>query len=112
MTRNTPTAARWTLREISLLRQHYPVGGSQAVQTAGVKRERTAITRKANDLRVTTKLARSLLGDAEPHGGTLLRLPRHPRHIADALEALASTPGLTLDQYERRKARILRGETT
>ena len=100
---------RWTLGEVAKLRQHYPTGGARAVQAAGVNRARTAITQKASDLNVTTYQRRSLLGDAEPQAGsTLLRLPAYPKAVADALHALAETPGLTPTEYERRKAEILR----
>lgn len=38
--------------------------------------------------------------------------PRRTKAQRDALHALAETPGLTPDQYEREKAEILRGATT
>lgn len=52
---------------------------------------------------------------AQPATGTtgsaiIYRPSRHPR-VADQLHALAETPGLTLAEYETRKARILRGAT-
>lgn len=34
--------------------------------------------------------------------------PHRPRHVTDALHALAETPGLTLEWYEREKRRILK----
>lgn len=54
---------------------------------------------------------RSLFGK---YGGAgtmsgLNHFPRYPKRVTDALHALAETPGLTPDQYERRKAEILRG---
>lgn len=100
---------RWKLGEISLLRQHYPTGGAEAVQAAGVKRTCAAIQSRAAQLGIADLRAKSMLGDAEngARGSTLLFLPGRPKRLADALAKLAETPGLTPTEYERRKAAIL-----
>lgn len=44
-------------------------------------------------------------------GSAVIYWPARHTRVTDALHALAETPGLTPDQYEREKARILRGAT-
>lgn len=53
--------------------------------------------------------ATSILRTCEtPRGGSTLTIwPHRPKAITDALDRLAETPGLTLEQYEAEKTRIL-----
>lgn len=64
----------WTASEEDLLRQHYPKGGSKAVQEAGVRRSRGSITEQAHRLKVRydgiyTPEQDDLIRQYYPHGG-------------------------------------------
>lgn len=50
-------------------------------------------------------------GESASKSSALCLFPGRPKRVTDALHALAETPGLTPDQYERRNAEILRGAT-
>lgn len=47
-----PPNSPWTPQEDDLLRQHYPRGGSKAVQDAGVRRSRQSVRQRAQDLNI------------------------------------------------------------
>ena len=107
----------WTLRELALLRAHYPTGGARAVQTAGVTRTIIAIRQQASEhaIACTSDYRRYNASTLGPGNGGALptpigMLPTRPSRIANRLHALAETPGLTEREYEQRKASILAGE--
>lgn len=110
-------ATHWTPHELTLLRTHYPLGGTRAVIAAGVNRTTTAIhdharkhgirshrppaTPPTSDARALV-LAHQLAPKPLP-----IVSPARPKRVTDALHALAETPNLTPREYEREKARIL-----
>lgn len=107
----------WTPEEVALLREHYPTGGSRAVQEAGVGRALKPIRMKARALSVryvgpnpaqvsVLSTPEELMGNLTPQPFAMT--PSRPRRITDALHRLAETPGLTERQYTTRKAAILR----
>lgn len=59
-----------------------------------------------------SKGSRNLLGGdyyerIQSKSSPLSLFPHRPKRITDALYALAETPGLTLEEYEERKAEIM-----
>lgn len=105
-----PRHPAWSPEELAALAEHYPAGGVPAVRRAGVTRSSFAIQARARKLGVRFELHVNLLG-ASGEGvlpTPLGTLPGLPRRVGDQLARLAEIRGLTLEEYEFAKVRILR----
>ena len=104
----------WTRKALQILDDHYDHGraaAQKALADAGYQYTLVQITNAASTYGISNPPRASLLGQATNAltsqqvftGGWFSRPPR----VADRLAELAETKGLTLAEYERRKAEIL-----
>ncbi len=111
--RTTPWSARsggnpmkraFTPAEDALIRAHWP--NVRALNNL-LDRASSSLYNRAARLGLHEPRRPALTTSAT--GSAVIYWPARHTRVTDALHALAETPGLTPDQYEREKARILAG---
>lgn len=126
-----PPNSPWTPQEDDLLRQHYPRGGSKAVQDAGVRRSRQSVRQRAQDLNIRfdgpyTPQQDALIRQHYPNGGvkatreagltgltaTQINKRAHTLGVKriKAIPRPAPEPNPTLNALERVLADLLRAD--